>query len=67
MIHSGSRWWGRLTVPSVRCQRPAHVRDAPLLAHCWDGIIRLESDKLQTPTQTLIAEWDYWFRSTAGT
>jgi peptide/nickel transport system substrate-binding protein len=43
------------------------VRDAPLLAHGWDGIIRVESDKLQTPTQTLIAEWDDWFRSTAGT
>jgi peptide/nickel transport system substrate-binding protein len=43
------------------------VQEAPLLSHGWDGIVRVESGNLSTPEQTLIAEWDDWFRTTART
>jgi ABC-type transport system substrate-binding protein len=43
------------------------VREAPLLAHGWDGIVRVESGKVATPEQTLIGQWDDWFRTTAVT
>jgi peptide/nickel transport system substrate-binding protein len=43
------------------------VRDAPLLAHGWDGVVRVESGKVATPEQTLIGQWDDWFRTAAMT
>jgi len=41
-----------------------HIRDVPTLVHGWDGIRRVQSDKLTTPRQTILAEWDDWFRTT---
>jgi hypothetical protein len=38
------------------------VRDVPLLVHGWDGIRRVAQKKLDTPVQTLVAEYDDWFR-----
>ena len=43
------------------------IDDAPLLGHGWDGIIRAEASDLATPEQTIIAEWDDWFRVTSLT
>jgi peptide/nickel transport system substrate-binding protein len=39
--------------------------DVPLLGHGWDGIIRVESSDITTPEQTIIGEWDDWFRVTS--
>ncbi len=41
-----------------------HIRDVPILVHGWDGIRRAESEKLKTPNQTILGEWDDWFRTT---
>jgi ABC-type transport system substrate-binding protein len=41
-----------------------HIRDVPTIVHGWDGIRRVQSDKLTTPRQTILAEWDDWFRTT---
>jgi peptide/nickel transport system substrate-binding protein len=41
------------------------VDDAPLLGHGWDGIIRAESSDITTPEQTIIGQWDDWFRVTS--
>ena len=40
------------------------VDDAPLLGHGWDGVIRAEASDLDTPEQTIIGQWDDWFRVT---
>jgi peptide/nickel transport system substrate-binding protein len=44
-----------------------HVRDVPILVHGWDAIRRAESTKLKTPHQTILGEWDDWFRTTQQT
>jgi peptide/nickel transport system substrate-binding protein len=39
------------------------VHDVPYLVHGWDAVRRVEVNKLVTPPQTVVAEWDDWFRS----
>jgi len=41
-----------------------HIRDVPTIVHGWDGIRRAQSQQLATPRQTILAEWDDWFRTT---
>ena len=36
--------------------------DVPILVHGWDGIRRAQTTDLTTPNQTVLAEWDDWFR-----
>lgn len=36
--------------------------DVPILVHGWDGMRRVQTTDLTTPNQTVIAEWDDWFR-----
>ena len=43
------------------------IDDAPLLGHGWDGIIRAEASDIATPEQTIIGQWDDWFRVTSLT
>ena len=51
--------------PSVLKQlQMIHIRDVPTIVHGWDGIRRAQSQKLTTPRQTILAEWDDWFRTT---
>lgn len=38
--------------------------DVPMLGHGWDGVIRAESADISTPEQTIIGQWDDWFRLT---
>ena len=40
------------------------VHDAPYLPHGWDGVRRAFDKTLQTPPQSILAEWDDWFRTT---
>jgi peptide/nickel transport system substrate-binding protein len=47
----------------LRTLQMIQVRDVPLLVHGWDGIRRVAQKKLETPVQTLVAEYDDWFRS----
>jgi peptide/nickel transport system substrate-binding protein len=44
-----------------------HIHDVPMVVHGWDGIRRAESKKLRTPNQTILGEWDDWFRTTQFT
>ena len=46
----------------LRTLQMIQVRDVPLLVHGWDGIRRVAQKKLDTPVQTLVAEYDDWFR-----
>jgi peptide/nickel transport system substrate-binding protein len=39
-----------------------HIQDVPYLVHGWDGIRRVSAKNLITPQQTVLAEWDDWFR-----
>lgn len=39
------------------------VRDAAMFTHGWDALRRAESNALETPDQTILAEWDDWFRT----
>lgn len=38
------------------------IDDVPILIHGWDGIRRVQTTNLTTPNQTVLAEWDDWFR-----
>lgn len=40
------------------------VQDVPYLPHGWDGIRRGFSHNLSTPAQSILGEWDDWFRLT---
>ena len=40
------------------------TRDVPCLPHGWDGVRRAFDKTLQTPPQSILAEWDDWFRTT---
>jgi peptide/nickel transport system substrate-binding protein len=40
------------------------VRDVPLLVHGWDAIRRIEGPDVQGPEQTILGQWDDWFRTT---
>lgn len=40
------------------------TRDVPCLPHGWDGVRRAFAKDLQTPPQSILAEWDDWFRTT---
>jgi peptide/nickel transport system substrate-binding protein len=44
-----------------------HIRDVPLLVHGWDGIRRVQLSSIESPPQTILAEWDDWYRTTAFT
>jgi peptide/nickel transport system substrate-binding protein len=57
----------KLLAAKLRRLQQIHIDQVPLLVHGWDGIRRVESNKLQTPKQTILAEWDDWFRTTKFT
>lgn len=42
------------------------VRDVPYLPHGWDGIRRAADKNLKTPPQSILGEWDDWFRLTSS-
>ena len=39
------------------------VQDAVMFTHGWDALRRAETSGLETPDQTILAEWDDWFRT----
>jgi peptide/nickel transport system substrate-binding protein len=39
------------------------VNEAVMFPHGWDGIRRAASKSLQTPSQSILGEWDDWFRT----
>jgi peptide/nickel transport system substrate-binding protein len=40
------------------------TRDVPCLPHGWDGVRRAFAKDLSTPPQSILAEWDDWYRTT---
>jgi peptide/nickel transport system substrate-binding protein len=39
------------------------VNDAAIFPHGWDGVTRSGSNKLNTPNQSILGEWDDWYRT----
>jgi peptide/nickel transport system substrate-binding protein len=48
----------------LRQLQQIHIENVPIFVHGWDAIRRAESTKLKTPKQTILGEWDDWFRTT---
>jgi peptide/nickel transport system substrate-binding protein len=48
----------------LRRLQQIHIDNVPIFVHGWDAIRRAESTKLTTPKQTILGEWDDWFRTT---
>jgi peptide/nickel transport system substrate-binding protein len=46
----------------LRQMQLIQIRDVPLMVHGWDAIRRVTASNLKTPNQTILAEWDDWFR-----
>ena len=46
----------------LRQMQLIQIRDVPLMVHGWDAIRRVTASNLKTPSQTILAEWDDWFR-----
>jgi peptide/nickel transport system substrate-binding protein len=47
----------------LRQLQVATTKDAHIFPHGWDALRRAETTKLKTPKQSILAEWDDWFRT----